>query len=266
VLITDPDVLAAAPLETLDSLTLSEPNITDLSPLRRAVGLTRLVLNEMGPVDITPLTACSRLVQLSIYDTPVADFSPLMALPALRELTVGATAPGPSSIPLAFPPWLTTLSLFVGEPHNDLSAIQHLTGLEHLSVYGGTVVGDGLCSLSSLTRLQLTHTATPDLSFLSALPQLADFWSMESRLVDLSGLAGATELRRLLLGHNHIADISPLAGLLHLDRLGLRANRIAVLPPLSLPALRTREPVAVGQSGRRSHTAGASQGPPGRST
>lgn len=78
------------PLEALFQLKAvalnGNPSLQDLTPLRAAQTLERLMLAGTGVRDLSPLTELSQLTHLDISHCPITDLSPLYALPLLTEV------------------------------------------------------------------------------------------------------------------------------------------------------------------------------------
>lgn len=80
------DLTALRFLLGLETLVLSENNVSDLSPLAGCPALRDLTLSQNPIRDLSPLTECSNLEELGIGGTLVDDFAPLERMPKLRRL------------------------------------------------------------------------------------------------------------------------------------------------------------------------------------
>ena len=208
------DPISDAEMAGLDALEADSADISDLTGLELATGLTKLRLN----VD----HGGNRGTQ----DGGVADLAPLAALEAIEE------------IGLAMAPELA-----------ELSPLAKLRNLKSLRLDGKIDYDSEVSDLSALASLPLVHlrvrhASVADASPLSGLTRLEFLDLFANRLSDISPLAGLANLSFLSLAHNRIKDASPLRGLTNLSFLSLDNTRIAdagelaaLFGPTSLPSL-----------------------------
>lgn len=93
----------------------------------------------------------------------------------------------------------------------DLTALEHLSNLHHISV-----AGNGLTSLQSIAYL----------------PKIRILEAANNQIPDLEPLRDKKELQFIRLPFNHIKDLTPLATLTRLRELDIRQNRIKDISPL----------------------------------
>ena len=136
-------------LTQLNSLDLSNTQVTDLSPLSVLTQLNSLYLRNTQVTDLSPLSVLTQLNSLDLRNTQVTDLSPLSVLTQLKELVLSSSQVTDLS-PLSI---LTQLNLL------DLSNTQ-VTDLSPLSV------------LTHLNRLDLRNTQVTNLSMLKHLDKL----------------------------------------------------------------------------------------------
>src|ERR1051325_4597993 len=87
--------LDRAVLGTVKVILLATDRIRDLSRLRSAPLLEKLVIDETSVRDLGPLTRLAHLRELHLYDNPdLDDLGPLGQLTGLRTLEVGAPKRG----------------------------------------------------------------------------------------------------------------------------------------------------------------------------
>ena len=195
--------ISDAEMAGLKALEADEADISDLTGLELATGLTKLRLNvhEWG----------GRGTQ----DGGVADLAPLADLGALETVW------------LATSPALADLS--------PLAGLRNLSSLILIGIWDSRSEVRDLTALASLplTELKIAHMIVSDASPLSGLSQLRSLVLWDSGVSDISPLAGLSELTRLGVGYSRTADISPLAGLSKLRDIQLSENLIADLSPLA---------------------------------
>ena len=186
--------ITSAEMATLTRLEAPNANISDLTGLEFATGLTSLNFGNAG-----------RQNSNSIRD-----------ISALSELTS-----------------LTYLNLNQNSIV-DISLLSELTSLTKLELSGNSIVDiSSLSELTSLTKLELSSNSIVDISPLSELTSLAYLYLNQNSIVDISPLSNLTNLTVLELVINTIVDISPLSNLTNLTKLGLSGNSIVGLSPLS---------------------------------
>jgi internalin A len=190
-------------LEKLESIGLSESQITDFSFLKELTNLTTLDLSRNQITDISFLKELTNLTTLNLYNNQITDFS------FLKELTN-----------------LTTLYLSYNQI-TDFSFLKELTNLTTLYLSRSQITDISfLKGLTNLTTLYLSENQITDISFLKELTNLATLYLSENQITDISFLKGLTNLTTLYLSRNQITDISFLKGLTNLTTLYLSENQI----------------------------------------
>ncbi|MFT4980038.1 MAG: internalin A, partial [Myxococcota bacterium] len=227
----------------LESLTISEAPLADLSPLTGVPGLRTLYLwLNTRHIDLSPVSALTGLRDLTVNDPPVADLSPVASMPSLSGLSL-KLAPTVTALPTARLPALKRLMLYKCAGLEDIRAfIDGAPGLYRLSICQASALRDisSLSGLSSLSELKLTGVESlRDLSPLAGLTGLTSLQLRGCAPTDLAPLAGLTRLRTLHLERCDLPDLTPLSGLVNLQNLYLRGSQITDLSPLAeLPQLR----------------------------
>jgi internalin A len=193
----------------LASLDLKSSEISDLSPLRGMVSLTKLDLSFNTICDLSPLKGLTSLTELSLDLSQISDLSPLRGLTSLSKLYL----------------WTNNVS--------DLSPLRGLTNLMELYLWTNDISDlSPLRGLTSLTKLYLSSNQISDLSPLTGLTKLTNVSLSSNQISDLSPLRGLTNLTILDLDYNQIINLSPLKDLTNLTSLDLSNNRIIDLSPL----------------------------------
>jgi internalin A len=211
------------PSENFDSSTrlstsITNTQVSDLSPVEGLVGLEELVIGWTEVRDFTPLASLTGLTRLSLGGESgnlIEDISALANLTGLEHLDLG-WHPITSLAPLENLTNLRTLSFNSRSPAlTDLSPLSNLTGMTELKAYCYHVSDiSALKDLTSLRLLTLRYSAASD----------------------LTPLSGLFALETLDLGTNGFRDLAPLSSLSALQSVELRGN------PLSEEAVATQIP------------------------
>ncbi len=201
---------------TLTRLEAPNANISDLTGLEFATGLTSLNFGPQGSSnsnsisDLSPLEGLTNLRSLKLQHNTISDLSPLSGLTSLTVLELS------------------------GNTITDLSPLSNLTSLTVLELSDNSIVDlSPLSGLTNLTTLNLVFNSVVDISPLSGLTNLTTLNLVFNSVVDISPLSGLTSLTTLFLSGNTITDISPLSGLTNLTVVGLQNNSVVDISPLS---------------------------------
>ena len=196
----------------ITSMDFSGNRITDLSPLTNLTQLQTLTFSHNKNItDLSPLAGLTVLTKLYMRDNQIVDLSPLAGLTALTELQLTENQITDIS-PLRNLTNLTRLMLSSNLELRDISILKYLTKLELLWLDVTKITNEGLSkvlpSFSMLRDLQLEVTLITDLSVLGNLP----------RNVILEVL----ELRQMGPDDNtrgwHLKDLSPLVSFMNEGR------------------------------------------------
>jgi hypothetical protein len=184
------DLSSLSPLTGLHYISLDKTGVSDLSPLSTLTGLQSLSLDQTRVTDLTPLSPLTGLQSLSLNRTSVTDLSPLSRLTGLQAL------------------WLNYTNI------TDLAPLSPLTNLESLSL-AQTGVTDltPLSAFNGLIVLALSRTGVTDLTPLSPLSGLAVLFLDQTGITDLTPLSPLSGLRDLYLDGTTVTDLRPLCDL-----------------------------------------------------
>ena len=203
----------------LTSLSLGRNQISDITPLSNLIGLTALSLDRNQISNITPLSNLTNLIGLQLRANPIGDFRPLSNLTNLTNLNLVETAFSDSDITI-FSSLTSLRGLLLS-----LNEISDLTSL-------ATV----LSGMNDLNGLHLDSNQISDLSPLGTLTHLTNLHTLnlnDNQINDISALGHFTSLKTLYLDNNQITDITPLRNLINLQwRLHIRNNQISDISPL----------------------------------
>ena len=198
--------------------------ITNLTGLEHATGLTLLQLPGNPIRDFTPISSLENLKTLSLNETgfsnsDISILSPLVNLESLfldnneiSDLQALVDEIDDSKIDL--------LSL----RYNRFCDISPLTALkdrlDRLELEGIQISDFGpLAEFTNLDRLDLDWTGISNLEPISRLGNLTQLSVSSNSISDLEPLSGLTKLEILVITRNQITDLKPLSGLTNLRRL-----------------------------------------------
>lgn len=165
---------------SLEDLTMSYNQISDISMLSGLSNLTILALSNNQISDISPLSGLHKLRHLDVHDNDIADITPLAGLSRLETLFIR---------------------------YNDISDISVLAGLKslrHLDIHGNHSSDlSALADLSSLEQLHLQFNQISDISPLAGLSKLRILRLRRNEISDISALTGLKNLDLLDLEWNY---------------------------------------------------------------
>ena len=228
------ETIKQAEMETLDFL-LGGDNlgIKNLRGLEAAKNLRQLSLSNNEISDLTPLANLTQLRYLPLRDNQISDLTPLANLTQLNYLSLDRNKKISDLTPLANLDELKEVS-FADNRVSDLTPLANLTKLRWMHLAQNRI--SDLTPLANLTQLRdlfLRSNEISDLTPLANLTQLNYLSLPDNEISDLTPLANLTQLRELFLFSNRISDLTPLANLDKLIRLNLRSNEISDLTPLA---------------------------------
>ena len=204
----------------LTRLEAPNKNISDLTGLEFATGLTRLDLgeewvnhrrvNSNAISNLSPLSGLTKLTSLDLADNAILNVAVLSNLTNLTSLN------------------LNNNSIL------DITSLSGLTNLTWLNL-ADNVISDvaALSNLTNLTSLYLSDNSISDVSALSGLTNLEWLNLGNNSISDVAALSNLTNLTSLYLNNNSILDIAPLSGLTNLEWLNLGNNSISNVAVLS---------------------------------
>jgi len=209
------DVENLSALTALEELTVSDNEITDITPLEKLQWLTSLQMADNDIADLTPLSSLYALKTLYIDNNPVTDFTPLEKLSALRTLSMKG----------------------IRITEDQLAALKK--ALPNCAIYADTPVKSipetelgGRTFRVDVTELSLGGAEIDDLTPLAECTALRDLDLRDNKITDISVLAGMKDLERLCLWNNQVSDFSALEELEKLRYLDADTNDIRLLEDL----------------------------------
>lgn len=187
--VTDKDLENLKYLTKLEHLSLFGPEITDISFVSGMKDLKFFSVVSKNIVNPDQFKNCKNLEVLYWYSTKLTNLDIFAENTELRVLYIE-----------------------IGNPVQDISALQHMGKLETLS----------------LTSSELT-----DISPISSLNSLTNLWIPSSSVSDISPLIGCKSLKGLSLGNcKQVTDISQLTELRNLEEIHIYGTAISDFTPL----------------------------------
>ena len=146
----NPHISDISPLVGLKVIDICGADISDLSPLTRAINLKELYLASSNISDLSPLRNLTGLTRINFEDNKISDISPLVGLTNLKWIVLAENA------------------------ISDLSPLKNLTGLTHVDLGDNRILSDisPLAELIDLEWLNLELNAISDASPLAGLTNL----------------------------------------------------------------------------------------------
>ena len=189
----DASLYEVTQLYALDSLSMADNTLRDISRLSMLGGLVSLNLSGNEIMDLSPLAALQGLRNLYLDNNPIRDFSPLYYLQNLKSLSIKGIEVTEDQ--------LAELSRAL--PSCAIHSEKAQQSMQDISFGGVTFASD-------VTDLDLSDMGV---------------W-------DISALAGCQYITRLNLSGNNISDLSPLMNLPYLQWLDISNNSVSDLKPL----------------------------------
>lgn len=210
-------------LPMLKRLTLSNCDISDISPLSALTGLEYLDLNNNAIRDLSAIASMKALKELNLQHNAINDLSPITPLGTLSKLDISYNTISTASALAG----ITTLT-YLDIGNNKLtgtSGIESLTALTYLSLANNSLTDiTGLSACTNLLELSLTGNQLTAINSLSALEKLMYLDISHNEIEMLPEWSKTCNLVKLNASHNKISNVKPLSGLHNLNNLDLDYN------------------------------------------
>ncbi|HEU0033682.1 MAG TPA: hypothetical protein VFQ53_23810 [Kofleriaceae bacterium] len=217
---------------------LSDTAVEDITALRRARYLRRLLLRGTLVEDLRPLAALTLLEDLILDDCPrLRDLRPLAKLANLRQLTFERTAVTDASIVDELPMlhWVR----FAIPPPGPFGWIR---GAGIVNIVGRPVDDLGpLAEARRMTQLRAARSGVRDLSPLRRLENLQMIDISHTRVRSLDPVSEIWNLRRLYIAHSDVEALGAARhgiALVDLDATGTRVDDLVEPPGWWMRSLR----------------------------
>lgn len=201
----------------LDSLSMANNHLRDLSRLSALGGLVTLNLSSNNIQDLTPLQSLTGLKTLYLDDNPVQDLTPLTALTGLTSLSIKGIAVTEEDL----------LELSKALPSCAIHSERAQKEQQDIS-FGGTTFR------SDVTELDLSGMGIRDISALANCQYLTRLNLSGNSVSDLSPLMNLPYLSWLDISDNQVTDLRPLMGIGSLSYLDASGNSINATSALTM--------------------------------
>jgi internalin A len=205
-------------LHTLDTLSLANNSISDISGIADMAALVNLNLSGNKISDLSPLSSLSSLRVLTLDGNKVTDLSPLLSLTSLTSLSIrGMNVPEEQleALTKALPNCAIHSDTDPDETAQDIS-------------FGGKTFK------ANVEELDLSGMNLREISAISACTQLKKLNISNNQISDLSPLMNLPDLEWLDISDNSVTDLRPLMGLSNLTYINAAGNSINSTTALSM--------------------------------
>jgi len=230
-------------VENLNSLTLSNNLLTDISPITALNQLTLLDIQNNRVSDLSPLNQLTELEVLLIRNNPIESievienlFGGLRTTDFLVDVTfedpeferVIRETLGIEKDLLSYYDLqkLRTLDLSSVDVNN-ISGIEHALNLEQLIINKPVGNYELIADLKNLKHLEMSHSNLDSIKFLEQLTLLESLNLSYNSITDISVIKPMKNLSVLDISRNKISDVSALIDLTQLTSLYIESNYIA---------------------------------------
>ena len=206
--ITDEQLPEITALYSLNSLSLKNNRISDVSALATLGGLDELDLSGNQIVNVDALTALRELRTLKLDGNPIRDCRSLAVLSNLNTLSLTETE-------------VTSDCLETLAEALPFCAIRYTNEETEEVIYGGS------CLQADATELDLSGKKIRDLTALEGFSELQTLDLSNNEITDLRPLMNLPKLERLNIAGNSISDLRPLIGISTLIKLDASDNLVS---------------------------------------
>lgn len=230
-------------VKNLNSLTLSNNLLTDISPIAALDQLTLLDIQNNRVGDLSPLSQLTELQVLLIRNNPIASIEVIENLFAGLKTTdflvdvsfedpefeaVIREALGIKKDLLSYYDLQKLRTLDLSEVEiNNISGIEHALNLEHLIINKPVENYKLIAELKKLKHLEMNHSDLESIEFLEPLTLLESLDLSYNSISDISAIQSMKHLKLLNISRNKISEVSALTDLTQLKALYMESNYIA---------------------------------------
>lgn len=204
-------------LYAIDSLSMADNTLRDISRLASLGGLVTLNLSGNEIMDLTPLTVLPGLRTLYIDNNPIRDFSPLYAMQNLKSLSIKGIEITETQL----------AELSKALPNCAIHSEQAQREQQDISFGGVTFASD-------VSDLDLSDMGIWDISALANCQYVTRLNLSGNAISDLSPLMNMPYLQWLDISYNNVSDLRPLMGISTLSFLNAAGNAISSTSALSM--------------------------------
>ncbi|MBQ9685725.1 MAG: leucine-rich repeat domain-containing protein [Oscillospiraceae bacterium] len=215
--LTDAVIDEILQLYAVDSLSLANNELRDISALASLGGLVTLNLSGNQITDISPLASLTGLRTLYLDNNPVADLSPLYTMTNLTSLSLKNIEITESQL-AALSKALPNCAIHSEKAQEEKQDI----------TFGGVTFA------SDVSDLDLSDMGIRDISALANCQYLTRLNLSGNNITDLSPLMNLPYLQWLDISYNAISDLRPLMGINSLSFLNAAGNSITSTSALTM--------------------------------
>lgn len=234
---TDVDDLSVlSEMQSLKKLVLTGNDyLRDLSPIASLTGLREVNLGgQYTPVeDLTLFSGMTELESLRVWPLVSTDLSPIAGLTHLKSLIIANRGMSDGIADISVLSGLKELELInLGGTFSDISALAELKNMKDMVIYCSVSDITPLSGLTKITRLSIDSDYLTDISALAGMTELEKIY-LGCPVKDISVFAGFTKLTEIHMPNCMVEDITPIAGLTKLTWVEMPHNRITDISALS---------------------------------
>ncbi|UCR89321.1 leucine-rich repeat domain-containing protein [Mycetocola spongiae] len=221
------ETLTRGQLRTVQSLTIKDAGLSDLTGLEYAANLDLLYIDNNQVSSLEPLRGLSVMRQITASRNPITDIAPLATLPNVNWLELNWTS---------------------------ISSLEPLRNNEKLSwlqiAYTNVTSLEPITGQATLTDINFQNTGISDLTPLAGIERLYSIAAPSAQISDLTPLTGLPRLNLLNVNYNHVTDLSMLDSWPNISTVGFGRQTVTG-QPLLVPVAATEYRAADVVSGFR---------------
>ena len=217
------------------NLSADAAGISSIEGLQYLENLESLYLTNDQISDLTPLANLTNLKDIGMWNNQISDISPLSGLTGLYYLCLNENSISDISV-LDYSKFTNLETLkFGGNNVSDITSLTNLTdSIKNLELRDNSIMSvDPISNLTSLEILDLGNNGIVDINGLGNLTNLRELYLSENGVLDITPFENLTSLETLEIVNNSFSDLAPLSGLESLVYLNLKSNQITDVNPLS---------------------------------
>lgn len=210
VTLTTDELTAIASLPDLVSLSMVRCNLSSISELSSAIGLTHLDLSSNSIRDLGPINSLPELEYLNLSHNAVIQLTALTGATKLKELDLS---------------------------YNSVNSTIALSGCKSMEIlrldYNNLTNFEGLGTLPELKNLYASHNQISSIEHLAPLSKLSELDVSNNVLTDLSALSGNSSIKILNFKNNQVSALPSFAKDSALSSIDGSRNNLTTLDALS---------------------------------
>ena len=203
------DEITYGELKRINKLTISDPNITDLSDLIFFTGLKDLSLQNLKLKNLQGIENCTKLTKLTFQTCSAEEYTGLRYLENLNFLM-----------------WAYDVNL---DYDSFVEEIKDLENITNLQIYQNNIKEiDSLLKLKSIKKiktLSISYNQISNIEVLSNFDSLEKLYANYMKIENINALANLRNITQLYLSNNNVKDVSVIANMDKIKILYLDGNQ-----------------------------------------